>query len=108
MRLGHVGIPCDDPFAAESLLERHSGIDLILSDVLMPGQTGPEMIAQLSPRFPHVAVLFVTGFAGDVNAAEFVDHDVLRKPFTLSALERAVANAMARDRPAAREQIAAE
>ena len=106
--LGHVGIPCDDPFAAESLLERHGGIDLILSDVLMPGQTGPEMIAQLSPRFPHVAVLFVTGFAGDVNAAEFVDHDVLRKPFTLSALERAVASAMARDRPAAREQIAAE
>ena len=106
--LGHVGIPCDDPFTAESLLERHGGVDLILSDVLMPGQTGPEMIAQLSPRFPHVAVLFVTGFAGDVNAAEFVDHDVLRKPFTLSALERAVASAMARDRPAAREQIAAE
>ena len=106
--LGHVGIPCDDPFAAEALLDRHDGIDLILSDVLMPGQTGPEMIAQLSPRFPHVAVLFVTGFAGDVDAAEFVDHDVLRKPFTLSALERAVADAMARERPAAPQQIAAE
>ncbi|HVF94942.1 MAG TPA: ATP-binding protein [Sphingomonas sp.] len=106
--LGHVGIACDDPIAAPAMLARHGAIDLILSDVLMPGQTGPEMIAELSPRFPHVAVLFVTGFAGDVNAAEFVDHDVLRKPFTLSALERAVAAAMARERPAPPEQIAAE
>ena len=106
--LGHVGIACDDPIAAPDMLDRHGAIDLILSDVLMPGQTGPEMIAALAPRFPHVAVLFVTGYAGDANAAEFINHDVLRKPFTLSALERAVAAAMNRERPAAPEQIAAE
>ena len=107
--LGHVGIACDDPFAAPALLDRHGGaIALILSDVLMPGQTGPEMIAALAPRFPHLAVLFVTGYAGEANAAEFTNHDVLRKPFTLVALERSIAAAMARERPVAAEQIAAE
>ena len=106
--LGHRGIACDDPGKAAALLADHDGIDLILSDVLMPGQTGPEMIAALAPRYPHVAVLFVTGYAGEANASEFGDHRVLRKPFTLNGLERAIDEAMAADRPAPPAQIAAE
>ena len=74
----------------------------------MPGQTGPEMIAALGPSYPHIAVLFVTGFAGEANAAEFGRHPVLRKPFTLSALERAIAAALAADRPAPPQALAAE
>jgi hypothetical protein len=54
-------------------------------------------------------VLFVTGFAGEANASEFCHHQVLRKPFTLGGLERAIATAMAQgDRPAPPHQIAAE
>ena len=36
---------------------------LILSDVLMPAQTGPEMVAALPAALAHVPVLFVTGYA---------------------------------------------
>ena len=74
----------------------------------MPRQTGPEMIAGLLPRFPHLAVLFVTGFAGEANAGEFGDHPLLRKPFTLAALERAIGEAMRRDRPEHPARLAAE
>ncbi len=106
--LGHVGIACDDPFQAPRLVQDESGIELVISDVLMPRQTGPEMIAGLTARYPHLAVLFVTGFAGDAGGAdEFGGHHVLRKPFTLVGMERAIALAMA-DRPAHPEQIAAE
>ncbi|WP_051583453.1 ATP-binding protein [Sphingomonas sp. RIT328] len=98
--LGHAPIPCDAPAKAAAMLAAEADVDLIISDVLMPGQTGPEMIAALGPRYPHVAVLFVTGFAGEANAAEFGRHPVLRKPFTLSGLERAIATALAADRPA--------
>ena len=35
------------------------GFDLILSDVLMPELTGPEMVAQLKLRWPELSVLFV-------------------------------------------------
>ena len=104
--LGHRVVPCNDPLAAPALLDAHPDIDLLLSDVLMPRQTGPEMVAGLLPRFPHVAVMFVTGFAGEANAAEFGDHAVLRKPFTLAGLERAVADTMRGRLPP--EQIAAE
>ena len=38
-------------------------------------------------RFPNIAVLFVTGYAGDASEAEgFADHELLRKPFTVGAL----------------------
>ena len=94
--LGHDPVACSDPREAEGLLARHPGIRLIVSDVLMPHMTGPEMIATLRPRHPDIAVLFVTGFAGDVQATGFEGHEVLRKPFTLAGLERALAAALKR------------
>jgi signal transduction histidine kinase len=106
--LGHLGIACDDPFQAPGIVQDDPDIELVISDVLMPRQTGPEMIAGLTVRFPHLAVLFVTGFAGDAGGAdEFGGHHVLRKPFTLVGIERAIAAAMA-DRLPHPEQIAAE
>src|SRR3546814_3253852 len=42
-------------------------------------------------RSPDLSVLFVTGFSGDASEiASFGDHDVLRKPFTLAALDQAI------------------
>ena len=106
--LGHRPIGCGDPFAAPALLAQHAEIELILSDVLMPGQTGPEMIANLTPLYPHVAVLFVTGYSGEATGEDFDRHVVLRKPFTLTALERAIAAALAVERPAPSHRLAAE
>lgn len=105
--LGHDAVACEDPLTAPTLLDQHGAIDVIVSDVLMPGQTGPEMIAAVAPRFPHIAVLFVTGFAGDAGEAAFNGHVVLRKPFTIAALERALGEAVAVSRSAP-EQAAAE
>jgi signal transduction histidine kinase/ActR/RegA family two-component response regulator len=94
--LGHKAVACGNPLEAETLVEGQleegrGGFDLILSDVLMPQLTGPEMIAQLKQRWPDLSVLFVTGYAGDASEiASFGDHDVLRKPFTLAALDQAI------------------
>ncbi|MBJ7501860.1 MAG: response regulator [Sphingopyxis sp.] len=94
--LGHTAVACGNPLEAEALVEGrlaegHGGFDLILSDVLMPELTGPEMVAQLKQRWPELSVLFVTGYAGDASEdAAFGDHDVLRKPFTLTALDQAI------------------
>ena len=96
--LGHHPIGCGDPLAAPALLEARDDIALLVSDVLMPRCTGPEMVAGLRDRFPDLPVLFVTGYAGEAQAAEFGEHRLLRKPFTLAALERAIADTL-RDRP---------
>ncbi len=89
--LGHIAVACDNPLGAEALVERHGGFDVVLSDVLMPQLTGPQMVARLKQRWPDLAVLFVTGYAGEASDVEgFGDHGVLRKPFTLTALDRAI------------------
>ena len=105
--LGHRAQACADPLAAATMLENSAGADLLVSDVLMPRQTGPEMVAALGGRWPGMAVLFVTGFAGDVAPGDLDGRTVLRKPFTLAGLERAIAEAIAA-RDAGPELIAAE
>lgn len=97
--LGHGVVACGNPLEAEELVASHGGFDLILSDVLMPGLTGPEMVARLKQRWPDLCVLFVTGYAGDASElAAFGDHDVLRKPFTLMALDRAIRRCAPKER----------
>ena len=106
--LGHEAVACDDPLGAAAALDRHPDIDLLITDVLMPRMTGPELVASLLPSRPYLGVLFVTGYAGDAGGAdEFGGHHVLRKPFTLAAIESAVAAAMA-DRAIQPERLAAE
>lgn len=92
--LGHRPVACADPREAAALMELSGPFDLILSDVLMPELTGPEMVAGLAVHWPHVPVLFVTGFAGEASELpSFGDHPVLRKPYTLTALEQAIRDA---------------
>ena len=102
--LGHHPTACADPQQVHAILAGMERIDLILSDVLMPGLTGPEMIAALPAPHRQVPVLFVTGFAGEAGSAgDLGGHPVLRKPFTLTALAQAVSTAAAavpRDHPA--------
>jgi signal transduction histidine kinase len=94
--LGHRPVACEDPLEAEACLDRMGRVDLILTDVLMPGRTGPEMIAALSSRVDGIAVLYVTGFAGEADGEAFGGHSVLRKPFTMAALAKAVVAAVQR------------
>jgi len=106
--IGHHPIGCGDPLAAPALLDARDDITLLISDVLMPRCTGPEMVAGLRDRFPDLPVLFVTGYAGEAQAAEFGEHRLLRKPFTLAALERAIADTMRDRADLGPERIAAE
>ena len=107
--LGHQAFPCPDPIQAPAALDLHGPVDLIISDVLMPGQTGPEMIAALDSKHAATAVLFVTGYAGEIRDPDlFNGHHVLRKPFTLAALEGAIAEAMSRHCASGPHSLAAE
>jgi len=95
--LGHRPVACSDPREALRSVDASGPFDLVLSDVLMPEITGPEMVAQMAARRPDIAVLFVTGFAGDASEmAAFGDYPVLRKPYTLAALEQAIREAVRR------------
>ncbi|OAN57075.1 ATP-binding protein [Sphingomonas sp. TDK1] len=92
--LGHRAVGCADPLAAPAAIDAMAALDLIMTDVLMPGQTGPEMIAAVEAQLRGAAVLFVTGFTGEASPEKLRDRPVLRKPFTVAALSRAVREAV--------------
>lgn len=57
--------------------------DLLVTDVVLPGRTGPQLAADARVRFPDLPVLFMTGYAGAAGAhSDFVLDDALAKPFT--------------------------
>lgn len=96
--LGHRPVPCPDPLKASETVAGLPSLDLIITDVMMPGLTGPEMIATLPPQAANVAILFVTGYAGDAADQNlFNGRPVLHKPFTLAGLSAAITAAMQSD-----------
>jgi CheY-like chemotaxis protein len=67
-------------------------IGMLMTDVVMPGMTGPELVERARVRYPDLRVLFVTGYVGEAGEAEmFRDAAILHKPFTLRALTGALA-----------------
>lgn len=94
--LGHEAISCDQPRRAVEMLDAHKDVDLILSDVLMPDMTGPEMVAALPAPYRAIPVIFVTGYAGEgADSSLFEGARLLRKPYTLHGLEQIIAEAVA-------------
>ncbi len=69
--------------------------DLVISDIVMPEMTGPELIKILKERRTDFAVLFVTGYVGE-EGGDIVGYELLRKPFTVGALAAAVGAALSR------------
>lgn len=79
------------------MLSEDGGVDLVLTDVMMPGMTGPELVGSIGRDYPDIAVLFVTGYVGEAGQSDdFAGYEVLRKPFTIAALGNAVARAIDR------------
>jgi signal transduction histidine kinase/ActR/RegA family two-component response regulator len=105
--LGFETLSAESAEQAKALLAAAPRIDIVVTDVIMPGMTGPELIAEVAPLYPDMAVLFVTGYADVEDAAAFRGHAVLRKPYTIGALQAAVQAAL-NGSPRATEAEAAE
>lgn len=78
-------------------------LDLLVTDMVMPGLTGRELISQFAAARPGVPIIAITGFAGEADqhgGDEVGLSGLVTKPFSADALLRAVANACAsRDCP---------
>jgi two-component system cell cycle sensor histidine kinase/response regulator CckA len=83
--------------AVELLEEEEDGVDLVVSDVVMPEMDGPTMLAQMRQKNPDLRIIFVSGYAEDAfekSLPEGQQFNFLPKPFTLSQLVAAVKETM--------------
>jgi len=79
-------------------LEEFDGIDLMLTDILMPGgMNGVELAEIVRARHPATKIIYTSGFPADALAAKDVPlggNVLLRKPYFLAELGEAVARAL--------------
>ncbi len=105
-RLGYEVLAAAAPGDALRLAAAHPGrIDLVMTDVVMPGMNGRELAEEIARARPGVRCLYMSGYTADVIAHRGVLDDgvnFLQKPFALRDLAERVRGAL-RPSPASRE-----
>jgi two-component system, cell cycle sensor histidine kinase and response regulator CckA len=77
---------------ALDLVEDHPNIDLVLTDVVMPGLSGPEVVRRLRATRPEIIPLFMSGYAPE-SEGPLEGVELVRKPFTGPSLLAAICRA---------------
>jgi DNA-binding NtrC family response regulator len=94
---GHEVIPAHDGSEAARLVREGLHPDVFVSDFRMPGTTGLDTVMEIRSLYPDLPCLIVTGDEGLWRSAESLaqlDIEVLRKPFAVPHLVRAVTRAL--------------
>ncbi len=88
--LGYAVLAADSPATALRLAGEHRGhIDLLLTDVIMPGMNGRELAERVQALRPTIKVLYISGYPADFISDRAVLADgvhFLQKPFSLRSL----------------------
>jgi PAS domain S-box-containing protein len=85
--LGYLTLEAADATGALPIIEENRRIDLLISDVGLPGMNGRQLADIARQRRPGLKVLFATGYAESATASGFLGKDmaVITKPFAIDA-----------------------
>jgi len=97
-QLGYQVLEAENGEKALRLCEEHRGrIDLVLTDLVMPGMSGHELAGELAQHHPEIKLLFMSGYTEDSAARRDIllkGSPFLQKPFSVSDLSNAVQQAL--------------
>jgi CheY-like chemotaxis protein len=100
--LGYRVIEAHDGPSALRLLDRENQpIDLLFTDVVMPGMTGKELADQVQARLPEIKVLYTSGYTRNaiVHGGRLDEGvEMIGKPFTYAMLSEKVADILEKGR----------
>jgi two-component system cell cycle sensor histidine kinase/response regulator CckA len=103
--LRHLGYSALDASSGEVALglceQAHGKIDVIMTDLVMPGMGGHELASQIERRYPGICLLYTSGYSEDgASRRQLLDAGkvFLEKPYTVADLDRAVQRALVQTR----------
>jgi PAS domain S-box-containing protein len=97
--LGYKVLSAEDAPTAIGILKGNDKVDLVFSDVVMPGgMTGFDLVKWVRANRPAIRLLLTSGFTGDISqnhdAGEANGVEILRKPYATTDLARALRHAL--------------
>ncbi|HUD95782.1 hybrid sensor histidine kinase/response regulator [Sphingobium sp.] len=97
-RQGYKVLTANDGEQGLEVLAANDGIDLLISDVVMPNMDGPAMVTQARIIHPQLPVLFMSGYAEEQlrKSIDIANVAFLPKPFSVSQLAEAARDALAK------------
>ena len=79
---------------AERLLSKGDIFDLVITDIILPGQNGVALAQSVRRRSPGARILFTTGYTRHIAGDDIAGMEVLDKPYLPDALLHAVRHAL--------------
>ena len=96
---GYTAFEAGDAFSAIEILKMQGRIDLLVTDVTLPGQNGRQLADAAKLLRPGLKVLFMTGYAHNVDvgngSAMAAGMEIITKPFTLDGLAKKIEDMIA-------------
>jgi signal transduction histidine kinase/CheY-like chemotaxis protein len=95
----------DGQEALRIIQQRQSAVDLLLTDVVMPGVNGPALAKQVRLLCPGAKILYMTGYSGEFIRADMLIPGVslIQKPFTPADLGRKISKMLTKPLEGSRE-----
>jgi PAS domain S-box-containing protein len=98
-QLGYTVIPAATGEAALTAMRRSGRpVDLLISDVIMPGMSGRDLATEFRKIHPHVPILFISGYTAGITLGDEPNTEYLQKPFTPDRLARKIRTTLERAR----------
>ena len=97
-RNGYRVLTADTGENAVRLFRNNPGVELLLTDVVAPGMSGPMIADEIAALRPDIKVLFMSGYDGTQVVQRYVvekNYSLLIKPFTMEQLEQKVRETLA-------------
>lgn len=86
---------------ALGLVETYSGeIDLLVTDILLPGMSGPELAKKMGALYPNLGIMYISGYADhslESHGLTSSNSILLQKPFTIKSLATKVREILDKD-----------
>ncbi len=96
--MGYTAYRAEDGASALEIIEKNKDIDLVITDIIMPGgMNGVELAQKLRQLLPHIKIVYSSGFPANTLAERsmpLLDGPLLRKPYQRADFETAIRMAL--------------